>query len=596
MNQLQGFQRLYEVIKTNYRHENYKRVCELAETYEMYSTGDDIDDKLRQFSSRESDTAFSERKKVTVQICTSIVSNLTHIFYRVPRSNGVKFGWKSARNEIIDRFNNVLKNYAKDGFDSWCSQQIKDLIELDPNCWLVIENTGTKGQEILWAYPYIVSSENAIDYNYDKATLEYLIDKSETQEKNREGQLKETDKYTIYTQEGAVVIVKMPDNMMYSQANFANSETIPDQFNIKNDSYRVVVPDPYNLEYVPARCVGYLLDKSTKGNTYVNMYDQIVPILEKMLKVNSELDVTMCKHAHMQKIQYVRACPNKQCSCGDDGKFYITTENNVEKLCPTCGGKGYTDVSTGGLEYIYFPLPESKEDMIDLNNVVNYIGVPIDVATFQSEYLDKLIEFCKKVMYNSDIFSKQQVSETATEKILETENIYDTLYPYAINYANIYRFCIETMASLTDTSPIEIISQVNKDFKLLTKTELIEMLSAATNAGANEAVLSAINDEIAYSFYGDGMEYKRKKVTEKMLPFQNKTKEQQMLLLSQLDKTNPYYIAFMFGNEIINELSYMNPDFFEWAYEKQKQEFDKKADEIKAMLTAAEPKPFNALS
>lgn len=594
MNQLEGFRRLFTVIKTGYRHENYERVCKLAETYEAFSTGDDLNDYLRKFASRETDEAFTERKKITIEICSSIVSNLTHIYYRVPRSNGVKLNWKIDDTGKRDIFETALTGFYRDGFNAWMDQKIKDQIELDPNAWIVIEfvpsdPTKQLGQSVYQPYPYIVDSESAIDYKYNNAILEYLIDLKEVSTKNKEGVKKEVERYTIYTKEGAVIVAELPDNYKYQEIDFSNAEVFPEHFNIGTKSYEVIVPLAYNLPYVPARCVGYLADKSTKGETYVNMYDSVVPFLEKMLKVNSELDITMCKHAHMQKIQYVRKCTNTGCSACDDGVYRVD-----DHICPICKGRGYMDVTTGGLEYIYFPLPETKDEMIDLNNVVNYIGVPIEVATFQSEYLDKMIEMCKKVMYNSDIFSKEQISDTATAKVLEMENVYDTLYPYALNYAKLYEFCLKTSSYILEVDKETVItSAVNKDFKLMSKADLIAMLQSASQAGANESVISAINDEITYSFYGEGDEYKRRKLIEKLLPFQNKTREQQTLILSQLPKDNPYYIGYVFGNEIINELSQTITGFYDLNFEKQKQLFDARVLELIPMFEIKPNNPYN---
>ena len=590
MNQLEGFIKLFDIIKNDIKHPNYKRVCELAETYEAFSTGKDLDERLEKFASRESEDAFRERKKITIEICSSIVANLTHIFYRVPRSNGVKTKWTISAQDKQLAFLELLDNFGFNGFTHYMEQKLKDNIELDPNKWVVVEFLPTDGSILAQPYPYEVDSEQAIMFEYRNSELLYLVDKKEIKRFNNDGIEKECYRYTIYTKEGSIVIESLPDDHVYTQMQDWKGELTQyiDVFNLKNISYQLIVPNPYNLSVVPAKRVGYVMDKQTNGETFVNFYDIIVPFLTKMLKTNSEMDITMAKHAHMQKIQYVRKCTNTGCSCNDKGIYVIYNEDKEVK-CNICQGKGYMDVTTGGLEYIYLPMPSTKDEMLDLNNIVNYIALPIDQVKMQNEYIQWLIEMCKKVMYNSDIFSKQQISETATEKNIEMENVYDTLYPYAINYAKFYTFILTTIADITDTEELSIQVSINKDFKLLSKTELITLLQQASTAGANELVLDAINDEIAYSFYGESTSFDKYKLMQRLLPFQNKSREQQMLILAQLDKTDPFYVSFMFGQDVLNKLEYDNADFYLLTFERQKALYDAEINTIASSLKVAAP-------
>lgn len=575
MTQSEGFVKLFDIIKNNTEHTWYKHVCDLADEYFSLSTGVGLNDKLRQFASRESVEAFSERKKITLQICSSIVSNLTNIFYRIPRSNGVKVKYKVDDSKKTE-FDKLLNNFGLLGFKQYTDQKLKDNIELDPNKWVVIEFPATDGNEYTQPYPYEVSSQQAIMYEYANTDLIYLVDKKPIKLKNKSGILIDTFRYTIYTEQGAVIIEKQPEDMGYfilTSTEFLSE--IPEQFNIGTSSYTVIIPEPYNLGFVPARRVGYSIDKITNGETFVNMYDVIRPFLMKMLKVNSELDITMSKHAHMQKIQYQRKCTKDTCHVCDDGKYrvdYVGDNNEIsERLCTSCNGKGWTDITTGGLEYIYLPFPETKDDILDLNNIVKYIQVPVEVAQLQNTYIDWLIEMCSKLMFGEEVY--KGVTVTATEKTIDTEKKYDSLYPYAINYVSFYSFVLNSISAIDDI-PVSINSNVNKDFKLLTKAELIDLIGKATVNGASYNVIKQLNDELIFAFTGESVEFDKYILANKLIPFQNKNREQQMLVMSQLDKTNPYYVSFMFGQDIINKLENDNEDFWLLTFERQKALFD----------------------
>jgi len=80
---------IIKVIKEKLRHENYDHVTRLADKYEIYYTGKDLDNELQQFTPREEDELFTQRKKITKHIVTSVAWNVTSVEKKVPRSNGI---------------------------------------------------------------------------------------------------------------------------------------------------------------------------------------------------------------------------------------------------------------------------------------------------------------------------------------------------------------------------------------------------------------------------------------------------------------------------------------------------------------------------
>ena len=56
--------------------------------------------------------------------------------------------------------------------------------------------------------------------------------------------------------------------------------------------YLLELPEPYNLSQVPAFVNGYKLDEVTNGETYVNVWHECLPLLEKLVNANSELDIS----------------------------------------------------------------------------------------------------------------------------------------------------------------------------------------------------------------------------------------------------------------------------------------------------------------
>ena len=266
----------------------------------------------------------------------------------------------------------------------------------------------------------------------------------------------------------------------------------PDLHNEKY--YRIIAFTPHNLGFVPAEQIGVLHDMATDGRTFVSPLDKGVPILMKMIKANSEFDLTMALHAFPQKIQYVAKCKEPDCMNGHrlDGT-----------VCPVCNGSGF-EVIKSAQEMINLALPKSKEDMIDLTNIVNYVYPPTDLVKFQKEYIDSLTYQVKESIFNTEIFSRQQVAETATGKNISLQNVYDALYLIAVGYSNDWEFLVNAVAKITDLDEgLIAFYKFSKDFKLKSLTDLYLDLKAVGDAKASEFIKSQIEDDIAGVIYSE---------------------------------------------------------------------------------------------
>ena len=58
----------------------------------------------------------------------------------------------------------------------------------------------------------------------------------------------------------------------------------------------------------------------------------------------------------------------------------------------------------------------------------SFISIPpIDLLTFQKDYLEYLKQTTYELMFNVDRFTRSQVAITATESVQGEDNLYDTL-------------------------------------------------------------------------------------------------------------------------------------------------------------------------
>lgn len=604
MEQKEALARLAEIIDTNYKHKHYDYTCELYEKYLALSTGIGINNYLRRFSSRESDQAFSERLAVTIDICKSVIKNLCHVFYRVTRSTGIKISYDAGSKD--EDYAKILKSYGRYGLAGYMEKRYTDFNKIDPNGYLVVDFIGTDGTQYAKPYPVEFYSPDVVDYLYILNVLEYLAVKQDFDRADLQGALQPVSDYTIYTAEGAVKYIARPDienappfepNRAYvtgdlvgfhhQEVEYKDERGMTDK-KLISDVYELVVPLPYNLPYTPAIAMGYLPDEATRGETFVNFFDNATPFLEKIIKVNSESDISSCKHAFPQKIQFVKACPNKAMGCEQNAQGVYYYEGHI---CPVCHGHGFIEAHSSGLDVIYLPLNDDTKEF-NLDNMVKYVAVPIETLQYQDNKLQDLIEMCKRVIYNTDIFSKQEVSETATAKLIEMENMYDTIYTYAVHYGDAYRWQYNTISDITEIDA-QVDVSVSKDFRMLTKAQLIEMLQAAMNAGASPAIIEKINDELVYSFTGNTDEYDRYQKTKDLIPFGDKTPEQIAMILADLPRDNVSRVAYIFGEEIVKKLEVEDKSFFEKIPELRRSLFDAKVAELAATMKVSAMPTFN---
>jgi hypothetical protein len=229
--------------------------------------------------------------------------------------------------------------------------------------------------------------------------------------------------------------------------------------------------------------------------------------------------------------------------------------------------------------------------MIDLNTLIAYIYPPIDGMKFTNEKITELVKNCKEAIYNSDTYTKSQIAETATGLNIGMESIYDTLYPYATNYAESWAFVIETIAKITSTyEELIVTASVERDFKFKTKAELIADLNQAKLAGADEAILRAIQNDIMFTMFAEKpTELIKYQIKDKYNPFSGKTNEEIIALMA--GSNIPKYIKVLYSNYgyIFDELERENKNFFDMEENKQIELIKAKVEEIIGTLEEVAP-------
>lgn len=583
---------LVKIVQDDVKHKYYKRVCELKRKYTALITGEDMSYLMRRFDKHESEDMFEQRKRITSHITQSVSKNLIKPLYKIPRSNSVSrnISYKDDKNlENAKQLEKILsKFYDGDSLDNWFNTRWIDLAASDPNAWCVLEwKDFDPKTEKASPYPFEVSSEQAIHYVKDISNeLQFLVVRNLL---NDDFDNEERTRYTIYGKDNAVALTSLTKEeeavipfKLYKEGEIIQIVTKENMmldliFTRSNKWYKIDI-FKYDLGVVPAFQVGFYRDIYTDGKTYLSVIDDAVPVLMKMVKANSEMDLTSALHVFPQKIQYANRCDSINCNAGylPDGA-----------TCPVCNGTGYKIAKTSQ-DVIYLTMPRDKDDFLNLDNIVRYVSPSVELVQWQDRYVEKLTIRCKEAMYNTELFSKKEVAETATGKNIDLQNVYDSLYTMAKAYSVKWKFAVETIAKIADMyDGLMAFYNFSKDFKLKSLTDLYNDLKIIGDSNADSFVREMVYDDIAGIAYSEDHIAKGKyDVKKAFYPFSGKSEKEILYAISANLVPEEIKVLYLNYGWIFDELYLENAsknspvNFFELNRAEQKILIDAKVKEI----------------
>lgn len=555
---------LVQLIKANKKHQDYSKTVELASDYRAWVTGEGLNERLQKIVKREDTESFSQRVALTAHIIPTAVSKARSVFFEGLRNNSITLNFTSESKTAVSELQGLLSEfYGMKDERAFLDSRIVDKSFIDPNGWIICETVGTDGRERARSYPLEVSSEQAHDFKMVNGTLEYLFICLPHKYDTKDG-IKVGRRYTLYTNERAI-IAEQVDYTPYKNSIRNPFEITVTEFggifiDDKDNCFLIIEPAPYNVTPPVAMRWGYKLDAATDHRTFISELESARPYFKKLLKTVSELDLGTTLHAFPQKIEYAPRCTASGCNSGllHDGKE-----------CKTCRGTGFQISHTSAQDVIRLAMPRDTNEAFDLNNLVAYVTLPIDMLNFQKTYVKELSDDVMKAVFNSDTYTRTQIAETATQQIIDKNAVNNTLYYFAKQYSELWQYIVwqtAEYAQLSDDLTLHV--HVNEDFKLRTIDELLSELKQAKDAGANPLIISGIQSDIASIQYKDSDDKMQKYNVMTMFdPFAGKTEQERLAVTSTLPLDNDTRVLYMFFGEIFNRIDieksmtfyYMNP-------------------------------------
>ena len=561
---------------SNKKHADYQRTVDLAKEYKAHVSGVGIDDYLKRFAKREDEEMFEQRKRLTNSISQSVASSLQKPFYKVARNKNVKkkFTLKGdkTREEIVQKmisgFYGTNELNTK-GLDFWLKNRFIELTFTDPNAFVVIEWEAKPENVPLEPYPYEVNSIDAYDYIYKHGVLNELFTRqSETiiyLDKDGAEKEKVVDAFTLYEIGSSLKVVEYCPKY-FEAKGIVIDETRQVTF-VENEIHFIATYNETNLDFIPAFRVGYIRDTATDGRTFVNPFESAMPYFRKALKAVSELDLSITLHTFPQKLQYVTKCKGKGTKKCNNGMV-----SGTQTVCSECKGSGL-QIHTSGQDAIYFPLPDTPDEMFDLDKILVYKQPPIDLIKFQDEYVRNLKKDAHLSVYNSNMFLAEdpQFAKTATEVNTNTQGIFDTLFPYTEKFSEVWKTAVKVFVRLSGfLTDFELIHIFPTDLEIKTVAVLMAELKLANESEAPSYFRDAILEEIANQVYeGDELGREKHFTRHKFFPFSGKTETEIQFLMASPYVSNFTKVLYANFEAIFTDIEKAVPNFYKLNYNLQ---------------------------
>ena len=561
---------------SNKKHADYQRTVDLANEYKAHVSGVGIDEYLKRFAKREDEEMFEQRKRLTNSISQSVASSLQKPFYKVARNKNVKkkFTLKGDKNReeivqnMISGFYGTNELNTK-GLDFWLKNRFIELTFTDPNAFVVIEWEAKPENVPIEPYPYEVNSIDAYDYIYKHGVLNELFTRqSETiiyLDKDGAEKEKVVDAFTLYEIGSSLKVVEYCPRY-YEAKGIVIDETRQVTF-VENEIHFIATYNETNLDFIPAFRVGYIRDTATDGRTFVNPFESAMPYFRKALKAVSELDLSITLHTFPQKLQYVTKCKGKGTKKCNNGMV-----SGTQTVCSECKGSGL-QIHTSGQDAIYFPLPDTPDEMFDLDKILVYKQPPIDLIKFQDEYVRNLKKDAHLSVYNSNMFiaDEAQFAKTATEVNTNTQGIFDTLFPYTEKFSEVWKTAVKVFVRLSGfLTDFELIHIFPTDLEIKTVAVLMAELKLANESEAPSYFRDAILEEIANQVYeGDELGREKHFTRQKFFPFSGKTETEIQFLMASPYVSNFTKVLYANFEAIFTDIEKAVPNFYKLNYNLQ---------------------------
>lgn len=507
-------------------HPGYDWSVKYARECKAFFADVGINDYILRFARRESPEVFQQSLEITSPVNGSLGSILERPFAKIARSNWTKVvtfpadddGAKAAAFE-----KEVLAAFGKKGLFPYIFERLRYWNIYDPNCFVVVEFGGfDKAKQRAKPYPFEVTAEMAVDFQYEQATLNYLCCR-QVQDRMDEGVKVQVERLTMYRPEQTVVLQQLTKSeaARVSARNdepFSANAADGDAVSFDGKTYVAIIPLPHKSKTTPAFRAGYIDNPEDDGKTVLSIFHAALPFSRILLKINREMQNAFALLAFPLSIRHQERCEELGC---DSGKLH------TGESCATCRGTGFKQRPTTVAEEIVLPMPDRPEDMLDVSRIITYSHPPVEAIRLQVELWDKMRDEGVRAVFNSVSSTKTELAQTATYHRIELDSVYDTLWPYGKHLSQVCAAMGRTIGEFTGFPDATALPVIPTDLRFETVADLFGELSALREAGGGSDAAAVIQGRIMERMLRDDpVALSRWRAEDALNPFRGLSEEQ----------------------------------------------------------------------
>ena len=565
-----------------HRHEHLGRCIHLAEFAKMVSTTKGQDKYLAEFK-MEGEEAREQRGAFHKSLTPFAVSRLESIWQKVRRVDGFKFEIKHPNEaskkkitEFADQFVNrtSLKDYITEHLHHSTFNGPNDVYILDREN-VMSESGVATGVEAVWRR---IPIEDQLNWHESNSTLDWVVFKVDAYEPEyiyegtSQRHLKEIKmnpiKHFVYYTSGLVAKLVEYKNI---KPELEDGEIYIDLGSNEGKRTYVFSENKNGTKENAARKAGVYLDKATDLQTYVTAAHDASWILADLIETKSMFDLAVKLHVFPQKIAYVPKCSHVHHKLGQCESGYYNGILQEDHICWSCKGTGY-DTHISGQDFVKLKFPNSKEEMMNLAELVHYVQHDTFSPEFLDKLIDKLLRRVTQAVFNSDIFESPQLGKTATEAQFETEKTNDVLYQYAKKIPDLMAWAVRIYAQYLEIDEgLEIDYHVPEKFDFKTTRSLLTDLGEAQEKNLPHSVVKSFVEKIIDKVFSSAP-------TEKMwvkaelhwMPFGGKSTEEIASILQSRSDSDFDRVFYENFSEVFRRIRQDQEDFIRFNRSRQR--------------------------
>lgn len=547
MTQQEAYNRMIEVVKSDYRHSDYERTTKVAEWGYSMMTGENQGAHIN-LRLNESDAQKEQRERLYNSITGLASGQVASIFKKVRRTDGVQEMIEHDDPRQKEQLRIALAEFhGADHLREYLFDRLEYLTFFDPNAWIICERRNVQTAEgvvaLVEPYPLEVSSANAIDYRMDNGRIEYLITdfpykamKGDKEVEMHDFYLYHTG-YTLHFHEYADGEEMKPG---YTQIDVLKDDNTTSRFFF-------AFFDTGSQEF-PGDRAGCYIDPHTQGRTFWTPLHYAEKVFNDLMTDKANHDIGRTVHHYPQKYVYAPICKwedqetGERCSNG-------MIEGKEGHKCPQCNGKGALyHVSDQDVVVIAYDADNPEQSLPPLSNFAFYVNLPEWLPKWMAEQIKEGVDRVFSAVFATQIDARQSPGpQTATEVVLDYEQAYAVLQPYGELYSRLFEVLGRTAAQYLELNPagLTVMHRFPKDFKMETTGQLLEKYKQAKDAGVSMEVQGAIERDILAKMHrNDPERVANWEAFQKFMPFRDKTPEMTGFILSARSETDPDRVLY----------------------------------------------------